>query len=37
MNQAGLDWMLTAKGNQAGLENQICSFGWESFPPSARH
>ena len=37
MNAAGLDWMLIAKGNQPGLEEQICSFGWESFPPSARH
>jgi len=37
MNAAGIDWMLIAKGNQAGLEDQICSFGWESFPPSAHH
>ncbi len=37
MNAAGIDWMLIAKGNQPGLEEQICSFGWESFPPSARH
>jgi len=37
MNKAGIDWMLIAKGNQSGLEEQICSFGWESFPPSARH
>jgi len=37
MNKAGLDWMLMAKGNQAGLEEQICSYDWESFPPSARH
>jgi len=37
MNKAGLDWMLIAKGNQPALEEQICSFGWESFPPSAHH
>lgn len=37
MNAAGIDWMLIAKGNQAGLEDEICSFDWESFPPSARH
>lgn len=37
MNAAGLDWMLIAKGNQPTLEEQICSFGWESFPPSAHH
>jgi hypothetical protein len=36
MNAAGLDWMLIAKGNQPGLEEQICSHDWESFPPS-RH
>jgi hypothetical protein len=37
MNAAGLDWMLIAKGNQPALEDQICSFDWESFPPSAHH
>jgi len=37
MNKAGIDWMLIAKGNQPGLEEQICSHDWESFPPSARH
>ena len=37
MNKAGLDWMLIAKGNQPGPEEAICSFGRESFPPSARH
>jgi hypothetical protein len=37
MNAAGLDWMLTAKGNQPALEDQICSHDWESFPPSAHH
>jgi hypothetical protein len=37
MNAAGLDWMLIAKGNQPALENEICSFDWESFPPSALH
>ena len=33
MNTAGLDWMLIAKGNQPALEDQICAFDWESFPP----
>jgi hypothetical protein len=37
MNKAGIDWMLIAKGSQPALEDQICSFDWESFPPSARH
>jgi len=37
MNAAGLDWMLIAKGNQPALEDEICSFDWESFPPSAHH
>jgi hypothetical protein len=37
MNKAGIDWMLIAKGSQPGLEEQICSHDWESFPPSARH
>ena len=37
MNAAGLDWMLIAKGNQATLEDEICSHDWESFPPSAHH
>ena len=37
MNAAGLDWMLIAKGNQATLEEQICSHARESFPPSAHH
>jgi len=33
MNAAGLDWMLIAKGSQPALEDEICSFDWESFPP----
>jgi len=33
MNAAGIDWMLISKGSQPALEDQICSFGWESFPP----
>ncbi|MGH3405144.1 MAG: transposase family protein [Streptosporangiaceae bacterium] len=37
MNAAGLDWMLTVKGNQASLEDEICSFDWDSIPPSAHH
>jgi len=37
MNKAGIDWMLIAKGSQAGLEEKTCSSDRESFPPSARH
>jgi hypothetical protein len=33
MNAGGIDWMLIAKGNQPALEDQTCSFDWESFPP----
>ena len=37
MNKAGLDWMLIAKGNQPTLEDQICSYDWESVPVSRQH
>jgi hypothetical protein len=33
MNAAGIDWMLIAKGNQPALEDETCSFDWESVPP----